>query len=113
LPDFFIREKREAFFVRLTEEQIMAELATVPSWTRLDEKWIQRKYKFSTFPDAIAYVNKVADIAEEVQHHPFISIDYKLVTLKMSSWQAGGLTQLDFDLAKRFDDVFAGFAKGE
>ena len=92
--------------VRLTEEQIASQLPTIAAWTRVDEKWIQRKYKFAGFLQAMRFVNRVADMAEEIQHHPFISIDYKIVTLKMSSWQAGGLTQLDFDLAAKFDGAY-------
>ncbi|MFC4767062.1 4a-hydroxytetrahydrobiopterin dehydratase [Effusibacillus consociatus] len=92
--------------MKLTEDQIISNLPRIPDWQRLDEKWIQRKYKFGGFPEAIQFVNKVADLAEEANHHPFISIDYKVVTLRMSSWNAGGLTELDFQLAEQFDRAF-------
>lgn len=95
-----------AYPAKLTEEQLATALPTIPNWTRQDEKWIVRKYKFADFLAAMKFVNQVADIAEDVQHHPFISIDYKVVALKMSSWQAGGLTQLDIDTASKFDRLY-------
>jgi 4a-hydroxytetrahydrobiopterin dehydratase len=92
--------------MKLSEEQIQAHLPRIPDWKRLDEKWMQRKYKFNSFAAAISFVNRVADLAEEADHHPFISIDYKVVALKISSWHAGGLTKLDFDLAEKFDRTY-------
>ncbi|MFC4768228.1 aromatic amino acid hydroxylase [Effusibacillus consociatus] len=98
--------------MKLTEEENAANLPRIPNWQRLDEKWIQRKYKFPGFLDAMAFVNKVAELAEAADHHPFISIDYKVVTLKMSSWNAGGLTELDFNLAEQFDASYSQSVKG-
>jgi 4a-hydroxytetrahydrobiopterin dehydratase len=55
---------------------------------------------------AIGFVNAVAREAERLNHHPFISIDYKVVTLRMTSWHAGGLTELDFTAAAAFDAAY-------
>lgn len=49
---------------------------------------------------------KHCDRSEEVQHHPLISIDYKLITVKLSSWKAKGLTDLDFQLAADYDRLY-------
>lgn len=93
--------------VRLSEENIQAELASLANWKRLDEKWIERRYRFKNFLDGIAFVNRVAEYAEnDKHHHPFISIDYKVVTLKISSWQQKGLTALDFEMANHFDVLY-------
>ena len=89
--------------MRLSEEQIEAKLAAGGGWVREDGKWIVKKYRFRAFMDAIAFVNRVAEEAERLNHHPFISIDYKLVTLRLTSWHAGGLTELDFVAAEAFD----------
>lgn len=92
--------------MKLNEEQIIGNLADSPDWTRKDEKWLTRKYRFPKFMGAIDFVNQVAQISEEHNHHPFISIDYKMVTLTITSWNAGGLTDLDFKIIKVFDSAF-------
>ncbi|WP_077329748.1 4a-hydroxytetrahydrobiopterin dehydratase [Virgibacillus siamensis] len=91
---------------RLSEEQIEQELKAVPDWERLDEKWITRKYRFKDFLNGVRFVDQIAAYAEEKQHHPFISIDYKVVTLKISSWQMKGLTDLDFEMVNHFDKLY-------
>ncbi|MBX6354131.1 MAG: 4a-hydroxytetrahydrobiopterin dehydratase [Thermoflavifilum sp.] len=91
--------------MKLEEAQIQQRLTELPDWQR-EDKFITRRYKFSTFPDAIRFVNRVADISEARNHHPFISIDYKFVTLRLTSWHAGGLTDDDFDEAKAFDAAY-------
>ncbi|WAH37267.1 4a-hydroxytetrahydrobiopterin dehydratase [Alicyclobacillus dauci] len=91
---------------RLNDEVIRQKLSKLPEWN-LEEKLIHRRYRFASFPAAIAFVNRVAEIAEEKNHHPFISIDYKMVTVRLTSWHAGGLTDLDFNEAAYFDTVYA------
>lgn len=91
---------------RLTEEEIEQALTENKNWKRLDEKWIERKYRFREYLQGIEFVNRIAQRSEEVNHHPLISIDYKLITVKLSSWNARGLTELDFTLAKQYDDMY-------
>lgn len=93
--------------MRLTEEEITKELARMPKWV-LGGKKIRRRYKFAEFKDGIAFVNKAADVADKMNHHPFISIDYKFVTLELTSWHAGGLTEVDFEEARNFDAIYGG-----
>ena len=87
---------------KLSEAEIAAGLARVPGWKR-DGSWIERKYEFPTFPAAIAFVNRVAEAAEALDHHPDIAISYTKVTLRVSTHDAGGLTANDFSLAARID----------
>jgi|SRR5690625_2381067 len=91
---------------RLSEEVINKELNDLPEWSRLDEKWIERKYRFQNYLNGVRFVGKAAEYAENKKHHPLISIDYKMVKFKMSSWQAKGLTDLDFEMAKHFDEMY-------
>jgi 4a-hydroxytetrahydrobiopterin dehydratase len=91
---------------RLSEEEIYKELKNLPEWKRLDEKWIERKYRFQNYLHGVRFAGEAAEYAENKKHHPFISIDYKMVKLKMSSWQAKGLTDLDFEMAKHFDQMY-------
>lgn len=90
---------------RVTVDERLAELGT---WVleAEDSKWIVRKYRFKAFLQGIDFVNEVARISEAVNHHPMIAIDYKMVTLRLTSWSAGGLTELDFSTAAKFDQAY-------
>ncbi|MCF6409267.1 4a-hydroxytetrahydrobiopterin dehydratase [Pseudalkalibacillus salsuginis] len=90
---------------QFTEEQINVQLQELDGWKLSDEKWITKKYRFSYYLDGIDFVTQIAKLSEEVQHHPLISIDFKLVTVKLSSWQANGLTEVDFKLASEYDRI--------
>lgn len=92
---------------RLNEEDLKQHLEQYPDWQRKDDKWLMRKYRFREFMDGIAYVHNVALAAEQLNHHPMIAIDYKMVTLSVTSWSAGGITLLDFELMKQCDQLFA------
>ncbi|WP_243292315.1 4a-hydroxytetrahydrobiopterin dehydratase [Bacillus sp. FJAT-47783] len=91
---------------KLTEQEVIRHLEEVPNWKRVDEKWIERKYRFRDYLVGIKFVEQIANVSEDVNHHPFISIDYKLIRVKLSSWNANGLTKLDFDLAKQYDALY-------
>ena len=62
---------------------------------------LERTFELPSFRDAIAFVGRVADLAEEANHHPDIAISYKKVTLRWTTHSAGGLTDLDYELASR------------
>ncbi|MCY9669798.1 4a-hydroxytetrahydrobiopterin dehydratase [Paenibacillus alginolyticus] len=98
--------------MKLGNTDIDQKLAEVTGWTTDDHKWIVRKYRFASFMQGIEFVNKVASIAEAVNHHPMIAIDYKMVTLRLTSWHAGGLTYLDFESAAKFDQAYTDIAAG-
>jgi len=87
---------------RLSEDEIAGRLASVAGWQR-EGDWLRRAYKFETFPAAIAFVNRVAEAAEALDHHPDITIEYTKVTLRVTTHDAGGLTASDFELATRID----------
>ncbi len=86
----------------LTEKESQTKLSTIPGWKRKGQE-ISRLYTFSGFMSAMAFVNHVADLAEKMDHHPDILIQYRKVTLTLSTHSAGGLTDLDFRLAKQID----------
>ena len=85
----------------LTDAEIDQALATV-EWTRADDQ-IEKEVRLSDFRAAMAFVNQVADIAERLNHHPDISISWNRVRLSVSTHDSGGLTALDFDLARAVD----------
>ncbi|EZP77293.1 transcriptional coactivator/pterin dehydratase [Parageobacillus genomosp. 1] len=92
--------------MRLTDEEVQSLLQEMEGWKLMEEQWIAKKYRFQDYLQGIEFVRQIATISEETNHHPFISIDYKLITVKISSWRAKGLTKLDFELAKKYDEVY-------
>jgi 4a-hydroxytetrahydrobiopterin dehydratase len=87
---------------KLTTEAVQVALKKLPGWNRKDEE-IYKQYTWPSFPDAIKFVNQVADLAEQADHHPDILINYRRVTLTLSTHSEGGITQKDFDLAAHID----------
>jgi 4a-hydroxytetrahydrobiopterin dehydratase len=75
-------------------------------WT-LSEKRIEREIKFKDFRAAMAFVNQVADLANEQDHHPDICISYNRVRLTLMTHKVGGLTRNDFIMAARIDRIAA------
>lgn len=89
---------------KLTSSEIDQRMKTVSGWTRQGEA-IQKQFTFASFPDAIAFVNRLAVEAEKADHHPDILINYKRVTLTWSTHDEGGLTGKDFAGAAMADRV--------
>ena len=86
----------------MDDKAVAAALARVPGWTRAGRA-ITRTYRFADFRRALAFVNRVGELAEREQHHPDIDIRYNQVTLSMWTHDAGGLTERDFRLAAAID----------
>ncbi len=91
---------------RLTGDEIAARLLAL-EWT-LEGDTIVRNLRFDDFATAIAFVDRVAAVAEEHDHHPDILLHgWNKVKLSLTNHAAGGLTEIDFDMAARFDAVVA------
>jgi 4a-hydroxytetrahydrobiopterin dehydratase len=84
--------------VLLTEEEIAQKIRETGGWLRQDAE-ITRSLKFTDFKEAMRFVNRVADLAENANHHPDIDIRWNKVLLRLSTHSKGGLTELDFALA--------------
>jgi 4a-hydroxytetrahydrobiopterin dehydratase len=87
---------------KLNPAQIKEALASVPEWEKKGSS-ISRTYQFKNFPAAIRFVNDLAKLAEKAWHHPDIDIRWNKVTLTLTTHDAGGLTEKDFELARKFD----------
>lgn len=88
----------------LTDDEIAARLLG-SAWTREGAE-IVRDLSFDDFAAAIAFVDRVADVAEEHNHHPDILVHgWNKVKLSLTNHAAGGLTEVDFDMAARFDEL--------
>lgn len=87
---------------RLGDEEVAAALARMSGWQQLPGA-IRRIYEFSSFADAMKFANRVADLAEAADHHPDLLVQYRRVTVTLSSHDAGGITERDVRLARRID----------
>ena len=88
----------------LEEDDLKAALKKCPEW-EFEKKAIPRVVEFEEFNDAIDFVNGVAEIVEEAQHHPEIIIRHIRVILKLTTHDAGGVTDADIELAQRIDNL--------
>jgi 4a-hydroxytetrahydrobiopterin dehydratase len=73
-------------------------------WHEVDGA-LERTFELPSFPEAIAFVNRVAELAEREGHHPDVTISYKKVTLRWVTHSAGGITDRDHELAARSADL--------
>jgi 4a-hydroxytetrahydrobiopterin dehydratase len=83
----------------LNPEQIKAALADLREWG-FDGESLTRTFRFADFVHSVGFVEHLAEVAEERQHHPDIDIRYNKVTLRLSTHDAGGVTQRDVELAE-------------
>lgn len=88
--------------MKLPDVLITKQLAELTGWERVGDE-ICKQYKLKSFPIAMLFVNAIAHLAEAADHHPDILVQYKTVTLTLSTHSAGGLTDKDFALARLID----------
>ncbi|HYZ82384.1 MAG TPA: 4a-hydroxytetrahydrobiopterin dehydratase [Solirubrobacteraceae bacterium] len=88
----------------LNEDDVALRLRRLP-WEREGDE-IVREWRFEDFNEAVAFVNRVAEVAEEANHHPDIFLHgWNKVKLSFSNVAAGGLTEMDFTMAARIDEL--------
>lgn len=92
---------------KLSEQEITEKLQQLCGWTR-DGEVIRRRWEFEDFRAAIAFINQVADIADQHDHHPELFNVYNQVELRYSTHEAGGLTERDFIVAAEIDKIQSG-----
>ena len=90
----------------LSDIEIQRALGTLPGWARKGDALV-KSYHFATFPDAIAFIGRVADVAEQMNHHPDIDIRYTKLHFVLTSHDAKGITNRDLALAKSIEDLAA------
>jgi len=88
----------------LSNEAIQQGLTKMQGWS-YQGKDLHKKYTFKSFLPGIEFVNKIAEAAESAGHHPDITISYNVVGISLSTHSEGGVTQKDFDLAKKIDQI--------
>ncbi len=88
----------------LADDDVTARLQELAGWER-DGSAITRTFKFDDFVGSVEFVNRITPGAEEMNHHPDLAISWNKVTVTLSTHSQGGLTENDFELAKRIDAV--------
>lgn len=87
---------------KLTDTEINAQLEGISGWTVENEK-LHKEFQFDSFVEAFGFMASVALIAESMNHHPEWFNVYNRVTVDLATHDAGGISALDFELAKKID----------
>jgi 4a-hydroxytetrahydrobiopterin dehydratase len=90
---------------KLSQDQITEKLKALPGW-EYKENAISKTFRFKEFLHGIEFVSKVAEIAEGMDHHPDIRINYTRVTFSCTTHSDGGVTEKDFKLAENIEIAF-------
>ena len=90
----------------LSDPEIQQALQNLPGWAKSGNS-IERKFQFGNFVQAMDFVNRIAEAAEAVNHHPDIHISYNKVNLVLLSQDSGGVTQRDIRMAGRINEIAA------
>ncbi|HYO45165.1 MAG TPA: 4a-hydroxytetrahydrobiopterin dehydratase [Gemmatimonadota bacterium] len=92
----------------LKAEEVFRLHEQVREWDVTSGRKLVRRFEFEDFVEAMKFVNRVADLAEEEGHHPNISIDYKRVTFTVWTHAIDDLSESDFILAAKIDELYGG-----
>ncbi|MFS8858289.1 4a-hydroxytetrahydrobiopterin dehydratase [Synechococcus sp. H55.7] len=90
--------------VKLSEAEIQAKLEELPGWS-LQEGKLHRQFQFRSFVEAFGWMSSVALVAESMGHHPEWTNVYNRVRVDLTTHDAGGITELDFTLAQRMNEL--------
>ena len=88
----------------MSEEETSAALSPLQGW-ELDEDKIKKKFEFASFAEALAFVNRVGEIAERLDHHPDIKFGWGYAKIKTTTHDRGGVTNFDVELARQIDQL--------
>ena len=95
----------------LSNDQIAARLRDMSGWA-FEQNALVRQLTCASFPDAIAFITRLAFEAEAEDHHPDLKVSYKRVTVSWSTHDEGGVTEKDFAGARTTNEIAACFVKG-
>jgi 4a-hydroxytetrahydrobiopterin dehydratase len=89
------------------EDQVVARLAEeLPHW-RYENGWLRRKYKTHSWKSTLMVINTIGHLAEAAWHHPDLAASYAWVEVKLMTHDARGITDKDFELARKIEEVVA------
>ena len=87
-----------------TESEIEGKLKDLPGWW-VENGWIRRTSKTDGWPTTLMLVNAIGYLAEAAYHHPDLTVTWGKLTVKLQNHAAGGITDKDFELARKIEDV--------
>ena len=96
---------------KLSPDQVIEKLKALPGWERKGEA-IAKQYTFNAFMDGIRFLNRIAEIAEQMDHHPDVTINYRRITFSLSTHDQGGITEKDFKLGEAIEREFKASGQG-
>jgi len=88
----------------LSKVEIQQKLKAMQGWSHAG-KALHKRFGFKSFMPAVGFVNRIAEAAERAGHHPDITINYNAVSISVSTHSEGGVTEMDFQLAKEIDGL--------
>ena len=89
---------------KLAEKEVLDRLKKLNGWV-IEKGRLHKEFVFKGFLEAVGFVDRVASVAESMDHHPDIDIRYKKVNLSVVTHSEGGLTEKDFNLARKIDAI--------
>jgi 4a-hydroxytetrahydrobiopterin dehydratase len=89
----------------LSSEALESGLAALHGDWRVQGGEVVRSVEFPAFMSAVDFINRIAPVAEELDHHPNLALAWRTVTIALSTHSVGGLSQLDLELARRTDAI--------
>ena len=88
----------------LTNKEINIKINEIEDWTIIDGS-LCKEFEFENFVKAIEFINKIAEIAEEQEHHPVLTNSYNYLKIELKTHDINGISDKDFKLAKTIDDL--------
>ena len=88
----------------LSDDEVDRRLSELSDWER-DGNAIKRQFKFEDFQASVDFINRITPAAEEMNHHPDLAISWNTVDCTLSTHSEGGLTENDFELAKKVEEL--------
>jgi 4a-hydroxytetrahydrobiopterin dehydratase len=92
---------------KLSPEELATALPDLPLWSG-DSAGLRRSVKLPTFADAVAAIVRIGFVAEQMDHHPDVDLRWRRLDITLVSHSAGGVSELDVELARRIDGLFPG-----
>ena len=90
--------------MRMSDDEVKEQLHNLPGWEQEGDA-ITREFEFANFVGSVDFVNRITPVAEEMNHHPDLSISWNKVNVSLSTHSEGGLTENDFKLATKIDSL--------
>lgn len=90
---------------KLNDDEVTRALTDLPNWKRNPQGRLEREFRFKTFPEAFSFMTRVAFEAEALGHHPDWSNVYNKVKIELTTHDAGGISEKDFELARRIEQI--------